>query len=463
MSKRIVLFFLVFTIIFSVQVSAEMNLDFSDEESCVVAPHTFRVEILNNQTFTDFFHVNVKDYSRWAWISDRRVEIPPGETRTVEIKVLPHRDAEMDEYRMEVVSYSNTNRSVEMSGEMCFIVFRDYRLEAEEFKLDSESYQPGADVVSSLGVKNTGSRDFEEIFFTTKMYGTDEQILDNDTEIFSLEADERKVAETVNVLDKHHSPGTYTVEYELNARGNLYSSGEKEFEVEEAEEIDVSIEEESGFLYKDTNIILINEGNVFYAEDYTDTINLPYSYLISTDEERVEREGISTVYYWSTGIEPGEMKIISYRTHYWPLYMLAILFLVIFAKAYDYLRIPKIKKRVQKTETSDGSKIYTVSLEVKNRLAGRADKVIVKDFVPNIARVVEEFDALKPDVIKDDDGTELRWKLNSMDPGEERILHYKVRTLVEAVEYLKLPRANISGKMGRKQFESKTSQVKLKV
>jgi hypothetical protein len=80
-------------------------------------------------------------------------------------------------------------------------------------------------------------------------------------------------------------------------------------------------------------------------------------------------------------------------------------------------------------------------LEVRNRTRHEIKDVLIRDFVPSIATVVEKFDTLRPTLRKVAGGTELVWRLDSIGPLEERVLAYRVKPSVDIIGTLKLPKA----------------------
>lgn len=463
MFKKLFPFFVVTLVLLVTPVSADMTIEVSDGDSCVVTPHTFTVGVRNELDFEDYFDINIEGHDRWIRPDSWRVKIAPNQTETIGIRVNPGTNVDMGEYSRDFSITSRSNRSVSRDGEICFYVIRDFKLESEDFSLNKYSFRPGENVTSTIGIKNEGTRDFEEVTFTTLLFDDNDNLLNNFSTSTPLSIDERKELSNINELGKYQDPGTYRIEYEVNARGNIYSSGSEELEVVEHEDLIDEETRDRGILYSDVEIMLKNEGNVPYVDNYSKEISFPYNYLVSTNETYIESSNGGSLYFWDVNIDPGSQASVQYRVHYWPIYIFLILLLLFVAKMFFVLRKPKVSKSVRRTEVEEGDKIFTVTLEVKNRLSGTAKDVTVKDYVPNIARVVEKFDGLRPDIIKDDEHTELRWKLGDMDPGEERILHYKVRTLVEAVEFVKLPKAEASGEKGRGSFHSRSSEVKLEV
>jgi rRNA processing protein Gar1 len=83
----------------------------------------------------------------------------------------------------------------------------------------------------------------------------------------------------------------------------------------------------------------------------------------------------------------------------------------------------------------------------------------VRDFVPAVATVVERFDTLRPTLRKVTGGTELIWTLDSLRSGEERVLNYRIRPVVDIIGTLKLPVAYVKYLDKKKEVNKAVSKV----
>ena len=85
--------------------------------------------------------------------------------------------------------------------------------------------------------------------------------------------------------------------------------------------------------------------------------------------------------------------------------------------------------------------MYHVIIEIKapNKNLSNA---VVRDWVSPLAHVDKDgFKHAKPVVRKSEAGTELIWRLGDIIAKEERILSYKIKTIVQG--HLKMPKAYI--------------------
>ena len=79
--------------------------------------------------------------------------------------------------------------------------------------------------------------------------------------------------------------------------------------------------------------------------------------------------------------------------------------------------------------------MYYIEREIRN--------VVIEDYVPPILKLVKRFPTLKPKIKKSGDKIKLTWNIQSLKPGEEVIISYRVKPIVEIVGTLKLPQAKI--------------------
>jgi hypothetical protein len=195
-----------------------------------------------------------------------------------------------------------------------------------------------------------------------------------------------------------------------------------------------------GPLYDEIIISVENQGNVIEydyghkeevkADAFTGFVTKPRN-CFTADDKMVCDFVISE-------LKPGEVKEIIYRIEHWPIYVryaagiLIIAILILFS--YPKATQPKIKKTYIKKKKSE----HRIIIEVKNPFK-EVKSVIIRDFVSPLAKVVHEFEHIKPIVKKSEAGTELIWKIGRMKPKEVRVLSYKIKSLVEG--NLKMPKA----------------------
>jgi len=102
-----------------------------------------------------------------------------------------------------------------------------------------------------------------------------------------------------------------------------------------------------------------------------------------------------------------------------------------------------------------------VSLEIKN-IGENLKEVIIDDFIPPVAKLVKDFETVKPKITKNSAGvTKVTWNLKDLDKHENRILTYKIETLIGTLDYIKLPKATLKAKIGEREIKTTSSSLKI--
>jgi len=238
------------------------------------------------------------------------------------------------------------------------------------------------------------------------------------------------VSQTIELSDDMVAD-TYTAV--IKVKGTDYEFS-KSFDIEPVRRIVKSEEEVSGLLYDEHRISISNDGNVV-EKGYVVSSNVPTGFLVFSHEPD-ECSGGKCV--WSVEkLNPDEDVNIVYRVEYWPLFaeglMIAVLLGVFVFFARSRMGTPRITKTI--THGKDG---YTAVIEIRNP-SRKITNVVVRDEVSPLFRLEDAFETLKPAVKHHESSTELVWSLPAIEPGDHRIIHYRLRPVVNGD--LKVPKA----------------------
>ena len=85
-----------------------------------------------------------------------------------------------------------------------------------------------------------------------------------------------------------------------------------------------------------------------------------------------------------------------------------------------------------------------ISIEIKNKTLKEFKNVEVKDYIPPVVSLIKKFVSLKPKIKSVGDRLELTWKIPVLGPGEEIVLGYRIKPLLEIIGNLHLPPAVIT-------------------
>ena len=162
-------------------------------------------------------------------------------------------------------------------------------------------------------------------------------------------------------------------------------------------------------------------------------------------------------FVWSVTLEADETKTLTLATNYRPLFFIALLIIFILL-LYFVLRSPVVSlKEVVSVKHAEGLSDVKVRIFIKNRSNKIIQAVDVTDKIPSIAEVSQTnvLGTIKPSKIQPTGtGTILKWNLDVLEPYEERILTYTLKSKLKIIGHLRLPRAQV-------KFESRPGQERI--
>ncbi len=192
-------------------------------------------------------------------------------------------------------------------------------------------------------------------------------------------------------------------------------------------------------------ISITNDGNVV-EKDYSFQQKTPLDPMTGMMTKPAgncrDEEGVMVCNYIVGDIKPGTTARVSYMVSYWPAFngYIMLTVIIIGLVLFSFLRVTT--PRILKHHSKRGEDMHNIFIQVTNPFFHKLNDVVVRDWVSPLAQVLhEEIESTKPVMRRLEDGTELIWKLGEMKPREERILQYKVRSLVHGS--LKMPGARL--------------------
>lgn len=377
--------------------------------------------------------------------------LAPNEQKTLKLYLTVAIDADLISPVFGVTAKSTSDESVSDSENLIVIIQRQTPVYIPDLSLEKYTINPGGEVKITAKVFNLdefrSGKNFLKITVRkgTSIVKTFEDSLDSIGAKSSVD-----VSKSFN-LDKYAAPGSYVVEAELRDTSNqLRYSKVINFNVNTITQPPTEYTKKSSsytILFSSVSIKVTNEGNINLPA-FTVTESLPKfaQSLFDPDIEPLttDSSGDRVVYTWSVpALAPGGQYSIAYKIAIWRIWLTLGLIGGIGYGAYRWLSKPKIGKAVRHEGEILRGKEIVVLLEVKNRALHEIKDVEIVDVVPQIARVVDRFDTLRPKAKRVADGTELRWNIGSMRSGEERVVTYRIRPVVDIVGHLALPEAQM--------------------
>ena len=205
------------------------------------------------------------------------------------------------------------------------------------------------------------------------------------------------------------------------------------------------------------------------SPDYKGQIKIetsPFRNLFLTTEPRAKTVNENGKYYLTWGIALGSDRSMTiYITeNYRPLVVITVLIIVAIV-LYFLFRSPLIvRKSIANVGMSEGGiSEAKVVVRVKNRSPKTIFNIEVMDNVPHIANVEKELSigSMQPHAIMQHPkkGIMIKWNIESIEPGDERILSYKMKSRLSILGEFNLPAANARTKIGNKVIITNSNRV----
>lgn len=284
----------------------------------------------------------------------------------------------------------------------------------------------------------------------------------NEYKLSSLGPEEDKTINIPIKLDPLHPPAKDTLKVKANTGPYVFNAKAYEFEI-----IDYSSEfdetgETSSVLFKKTKTTTYkNIGNT----EKQDTISVvapiwrsiftsayPKTYSVVRDE------GIR-YYSWDIKLKPMEDVKITIVTNYRIILYIILLILIIIVAYYIFRSPVQINKIAKNVELHKGviSEIK-VMLSVRNISNAPLQHIKILDKIPNMANITQDFDigTVKPSKVMKHESqgyTVVQWDIDELDPHEDRLITYRMKSKLSIFGNFELPRAkvNYKTKAGKKR------------
>ena len=329
----------------------------------------------------------------------------------------------------------------------------------------AQAVDPREPVVVTLNVTNGNRRDLKAVAFKVRS-----NLLNAEATIDLGELEKRQLVFPIKI-PKTTAPQKDTIEVTalVNDNGDIipFTAEPVEYEIIEYGEIAHTVVDERGFLTRTWTYTLVNNGNAAKHTEFK--LHSPFFQGWFTTTEPSARkvklpDGVYDV--WDVSLGVGESTQVQVVTNYRPL-LVVFLVLAIAIAAYYTFRSPLVvrKSAVVIAAREGGMSELKVLIEVANRSTKPVKDVRVLDKVPHIAEVVRDFEVgtIRPTKIVQDEkkGTLLKWTLEELDAGEERVITYKIRSKLSILGQMRLPVAvtKCITSRGERRTKSNISQI----
>lgn len=414
------------------------QLSVEDRTATMDDPASFNLTVENSYAEQESFRISsilappvASDWFDYEYSKD----IEPGASESFLINVTPSENAIQQNYAFTVNARSLRPDDLE-KRESYVSVRNRFDLSITSLQLSTTEADPGETVNVSATVRNTASGTLDD--FRVELSGFDQNLSESGTVLGSSDSIRYNFQLEV---PNGEMPGNETVELAVFNDGERQQHVAQEVKIRQVENVERDVEVEDQVLTNTRTFTLTNTGNVNSSAQVNSSQPVYIDPLVSFDTEpsSIETEGGESLYIWELELEPGETEDVSYTVNYTPaLGFLALFFLGV-------LGLKKLQTDIKfskEAKTEDGE--VKVTIQIENNSGSPESNLRVEDFVPDVAEVSSDFDFAKPVRTKTSSGTRLRWDIDELESGEQRVFEYRLKPLVEVEAGAVLPAAEIS-------------------
>lgn len=248
-------------------------------------------------------------------------------------------------------------------------------------------------------------------------------------------------------LDPLTPPTVDTLRSSIDIDGTKFTPTSIEFEIiDYTPEFEMKVEETKSYFKTIKTITYTNKGNKESKQTAKYAINGLASIFTTSSPKRssIIRQDGERYLGWDLTLKPNESSSIEVTTNFrWLLIIIAVIIIILI-----YIKIVKspvvMEKSAQNIKRKEGGIAeMKITLNLKNKSPKTMENVEIRDIVPNIADVSKEFEigTLTPTrTFKNKSGnTVIKWDISDLDPHEERIISYKIKSKLSILGDFNLP------------------------
>ena len=224
---------------------------------------------------------------------------------------------------------------------------------------------------------------------------------------------------------------------------------------------------ESGFLKNKETIKYTNKGNNDKKQLIQHETGFFSRFFTSTNPKaRLTKDIDGNRYFeWEIDLKSDENYTLEILVNYrWLFYAIILILLFLFYNYMDQSPL-RITKEAHNIETAEGGiSQIKININIKNEGVKPIENIDIIDKVPNIVDVLKDFDVgtLSPSrFTKKNGATLIKWEIPEIDPQEERILTYRIKSKLSILGDFSLPVANLKYSKGKRRKTLYSNSVKV--
>lgn len=400
------------------------------------APHTFTVSV---------FPGTLDMVSAFPSIS--HLTLQPGESGSFKVSFSSQFEAEFVPRSFSITIASTDDRDISSTKQVFVHILRRSPVFVLGLNTNKFTYEPGETLNVSYVVANNGGDSTDSFTVQTVIAREGEFLKRFEREITFLPERSRNTFSNQYSFEQFSEPGTYSIDLTLlDASGQTLSKKSVNFNVAEVSKASQKESSTIGIFESTTRITSTNEGNAPSDIKVTAIIPSFAKELFDSDIKPASMEdvGASVKATWVFEKVPaGQSVEVIYKLGVWKIWASIMAVIFVIWLAFKFVFTVRIGKMTNFHGNVKKDAEIPVSIEIVNRSMSEIKDIMVRDPIPGIAEVVPKFETVKPTIHKTQNGSEIVWKFDSLRPGEERVVAYRIKSKMDILGSLRLNPATI--------------------
>ncbi|MDA1197242.1 MAG: hypothetical protein O2779_04745 [Nanoarchaeota archaeon] len=409
----------------------------------------YLVTIQNNLSTEEEVRLKTLDFPLWDITTDPltspiTVTVPPKGKSSIEIFIKPVQQNEIGAYNVNL-QVKNERLDQEKTVPLRVTIVSPEPGKYQDTVIASlileEQINPSKEVPIKIRLDNQNTIDYESLKITVESNHFNHEV------DIPLGKKEKKTISFTKTIDAQTPPQLDTVVLKVMYGDRVLDTKVQRIQINKFQRVSPYDTAESTILKQTRTILYKNEGNVAYDGSVKiPTTLIERLFLSSSPRGTFTKTEEGRFLMLQLALEPGEEFTWRITKNYLALVAIFI-FLSIGALFYfSYRAKVDMKKLATQIEFREGGvSEMKVMINIHNRGKTTVKEIEVLDRIPNIADLQGDIaiGTLRPIKIKkhNQKGTILKWVIDELGPGDERVITYKIKSHLPIIGEFKLAKA----------------------
>ncbi|MEK6942508.1 MAG: hypothetical protein AABX00_00405 [Nanoarchaeota archaeon] len=237
----------------------------------------------------------------------------------------------------------------------------------------------------------------------------------------------------------------------------------KEFEITEYV-VTEPMTTETSFMKTRKGISLYSNSPDYSGDVKIETTSLKNLFTSTNPRAKFVKENGKEYLVWNVHVDSDRKASVYMTENYRPIPVIAIAAIIAIVLYFLFRSPIVVRKSIANVGMSEGGiSEAKVVVRVKNRSSHQITAIEVMDNAPHIAHVEKELSigSMQPNAIlkHPKGGIVIKWNVESLDTGEERVLSYKMKSRLAILGELSLPAASARCKVGNRVIITQSNRA----